>query len=631
MTAEFGVFFLVLALVVSLLQSTYFLPIVAMQQMLARVMRPAAYLQNLCIALALAVLIVLRLNSDFSVENVVAHSNLSLPTLYKVAGTWGNHEGSMLLWVFVLSLFGALLPSSKLQNYTLAAQSALCAGFLSFILFTSNPFARRFPPTIDGEALNPMLQDMALSIHPPLLYLGYVGFSIVFSLAVASLILGKADREFAQLVHPWIMASWSALTIGIGLGSWWAYRELGWGGWWFWDPVENASLLPWLSATALFHSNIVLKKRGQFAHWVLLLAIITFGLSLLGTFLVRSGAITSVHSFASDPKRGIFILVYMLVSIGGALFLYSIRSHKITNEGDEQIVPTSREGLIIINNLFILTACSAVLLGTLYPMFAEIFGGEKLTVGAPYFEATFAPLMAIPLIFAAVTPFVTWKVSSLKLALRSMLPALLAVIATAILLVAIGGIGEKTISAIAGFGLVAWLTVGSVSWLLRAGKKRAKYAVFLGHIGAAVFVAGVVASSLYNSETQGLLMVGDKLNIVGYSVKYDGISDEKGENFTAKRANLVVANQAGEEIVRLFPEYRTYAIRGSSTSETAIYSTFAGDLYSASGETSAEGKTPIRLYYKPMIYLIWLGFVLVCSSGIVSLARINYKKTGQKI
>lgn len=636
MTAEFGVFFLILALLTALLQSAYLLPFTGFRTLLCRVFPIASFLQNSCIALALITLITLRLDSDFSVVNVIKHSNLALPTLYKIAGAWGNHEGSMLLWVFVLSLFGMLLGSMGLGlgaskdntstqnlepstlNFAIATQSALCAGLLAFILFTSNPFDRQFPPTIDGEALNPLLQDMALSIHPPLLYLGYVGFSIVFSLAVAGLITGKVDRAWAEIAHPWIMASWGALTLGIGLGSWWAYRELGWGGWWFWDPVENASLMPWLAGTALFHSNIVLKKRGLLAPWVLLISIITFGLSLLGTFLVRSGAITSVHSFASDPERGIYILGYMVISIGGALLLYAVRGGKIANENDEQILPTSREGLIIINNLFILTACVSVFLGTLYPMFAEIFADEKLTVGAPFFEATFAPLMAIPLIFAAITPFVAWKKANLRTALRSLTPSLLAVFAVVILMLAF--FEGKIMAGIMGFGLSVWLAVGSISWLINSGGKHGKYSVFLGHIGAALMVAGITASTAYKSETEGLLSPNQSLKIAGYEVIFKGISDNENDNFLAKRAEILVKNKSGAEITTLQPEYRTYKIRGSNTSETAIYSSVYGDLYSAIGETK-NGKTAIRLYFKPMIYLLWLGFMIISASGIINIMK----------
>lgn len=629
MTAEFGVFFLVLALLVSLLQSAYLLPFYSVKLVVSRVIPVGAWLQAFCIAAALAALVTLRLDSDFSVVNVVSNSNLSLPTLYKIVGAWGNHEGSMLLWMFVLALFGALLLNSreKVKLYAAAIQSLLCAGFLAFILYTSNPFERIFPPMTDGKTLNPLLQDIGLAIHPPLLYLGYVGFSIVFSLAVAALIMGRADRAWAQIAHPWIMASWSALTLGIGLGSWWAYRELGWGGWWFWDPVENASLLPWLSGTALLHSNIVLKKRGLLAQWVILLSIVTFALSLLGTFLVRSGAITSVHSFANDPQRGIFILAYISITVGSALFLYSLRGGKIQNS-NEKMLPISREGMIVINNLFILSACATVLLGTLYPMFAELTSGERITVGAPFFQATFVPLMAMPLVFAALTPFMAWKKASLLATIRAVRPALLATIAAIFIVLAFAQ--SKIISAVCGFGLATWLATGSVQWLISARGKRGKYAVFLGHIGAAFMVVGITASGLWKEEVQKQVSQGESLEIAGYNVFYIEKTDIIGDNFTANRAHLKVIDKSGnyeKDVADLFPEYRTYSISDSNTSETAIYYSLTGDLYSVIGETSPDGKIAIRLYFQPMINLIWLGFVLMASGGIVSIysARVLHK------
>ena len=657
MIAEFGVFFLVMSFLIAVVQSLYLFPIRSVQNILGRISPIASWLQALSICLALATLMILRLDSDFSVVNVINNSNLSLPTLYKIAGTWGNHEGSMLLWVLVLAFFGALLAgrchtcegrylkdshlrgNDNIVNYATAMQSSLSAGFLAFILWTSNPFARQFPPPTDGQALNPLLQDMGLAIHPPLLYLGYVGFSIVFSLAVSALICGKADRVWAEIAHKWILVSWSSLTLGIGLGSWWAYRELGWGGWWFWDPVENASLLPWIAGTALLHSNIVLKKRGLLASWVVLLSIITFALSLLGTFLVRSGAITSVHSFASDPARGTFILAYIFVTVGGALLLYSIRGATITN--DKKMLPASREGLIIINNLFLLSACATVLIGTLYPIFIEISGGEKITVGSPYFQATFVPLMALPLIFAAITPFMAWKKASITVSLRAMRPALFATIAAIFVVIAIAK--TQVISAICGFGLAVWLMVGSIQWLIKSKGKSGKYSVFLGHIGAGIMVLGITASGLWKEEKQGLLAPNDFLTIAGYNVYYKGISDITGENYSAKRAELVVqimptvlastkstSHDYGiKTITTLFPEYRTYAIRGSNTSEADILSSVYGDLYSVIGETNSDGKTAIRLYFQPLINFVWLGFIVMAFAGIFSL--INFGKKSQTI
>ena len=630
MTAEAGVFFLIMALLVSLLQSSYLLPVPVFRKVFISIAPLCAWLQSLCITAALAILATLRLDSDFSVKNVVEHSNLSLPTIYKLAGTWGNHEGSMLLWVFVLALFGALLANNKNQIniYATSVQSLLCAGFLLFILFTSNPFSRIFPPTTDGQALNPLLQDIGLVLHPPLLYLGYVGFSIVFSLAVAALIQGRADKIWASAVHPWIIASWSALTLGIGLGSWWAYRELGWGGWWFWDPVENASLLPWLSGTALLHSNIVLKKRNMLAQWVILLSIITFGLSLLGTFLVRSGAITSVHSFASDPERGIFILAYIVVTIGGALFLYALRGGMIASE--KRMLPLSREGLIVINNLFILSACATVLLGTLYPIFAELISNDKITVGAPYFQVSFLPLMAIPLIFTGLTPFMAWKKASLNRALKAASPAILATLAAVFLVLAFAK--SEIISALCGFALAAWLAAASIKWLLNSHSRHGRYGVFLGHIGAAFIVVGITASGLWKEELQLLVKNGDATFFAGYNILYENSTDIAGENYTAKRAEILVSSKDNKPLTRLFPEYRNYPVGNNTTSEVDIYNAVSGDLYSVIGDATKDGRTSLRLYFQPMINFIWLGFVLMALGGITTFSNNrNYKNNKWKI
>ncbi len=633
MTAEFGVFFLIMSLLVSLLQSSYLVPSANMRLLIGRVMPSLSWLSAAGIALSMVVLITLRLDSDFSVVNVIEHSNLSLPVLYKIAGTWGNHEGSMLLWVLVLSLFGALLAGSlsgsrysELGNNAVAVQSVLCAGFLAFILDTSNPFKRVFPPLVDGKALNSLLQDMGLVMHPPLLYLGYVGFSIVFSLAVAALLQGKADKDWAQIAHPWILLSWSSLTLGIGLGSWWAYRELGWGGWWFWDPVENASLLPWLAGTALLHSNIVLKKRGLLPQWVILLSIITFALSLLGTFLVRSGAITSVHSFASDPARGVFILAYIFISVGGALFLYAVRGGKIESHG--YMRQLSREGFILINNLFILSACATVLLGTLYPMFAEISGGDKITVGAPFFEATFIPIMAISLFFAAFTPFIAWKKASVISAANAARPALMAVFVAVLLVLAF--VRRDLAAAICGIGLATWIAAGSLWWLIKAKGKHGKYPVFFGHIGAAFMVFAITTSGLWKEEVQNTLKIGDSISIAGYNLTYKNISDLDGGNYQAKQASLLVMDKNNKPITTLQPEYRKYNITESATSEADIYYSISGDLYAVIGETMADGKTAIRIYFQPMINLLWLGFVLMAVGGIMgffSRKTIEHLKT----
>lgn len=620
MTAELGVIFLIVALLTSAFQSCYLHP--KLRPYITPCMQSASWLQGLAITLALTVLITLRLNNDFSVTNVIAHSNLSLPVLYKITGAWGNHEGSMLLWAWVVAIFGLTLLTRErddtMVNTAGAIQAALCAGVLAFILFTSNPFARSFPPMTDGQMLNPILQDIALAIHPPLLYLGYVGFSVVFSLAVAAMLKPIALREWAVRAHPWILAAWSALTLGIGLGSWWAYRELGWGGWWFWDPVENASLLPWLSGTALLHSNIALKKRGVLGSWVLLLAIITFGLSLIGTFLVRSGALTSVHSFVSDPLRGLFILAYIVITIGGALALYALRSGRM--ETQEAFTPASREGMIVINNLFLLTACATVLLGTLYPLLAEWLQDSKLTVGPPYFNKTFLPLMAIPLMVTGFALYVPWKQTNWQQSARRARPALLAAFAVAIIAAAMTR--SDMVFAAFGFSLAAWVGASSLHWLIQHKHAQSRYSVFLGHFGAALMVAGITGVGLWKSDTELWMNPGAKTDFAGYSVIYTNDRFHEEHGYKAHSAELRLEDRRGNVIATLIPEYRRYGIRAITTSEAAIVATGFRDIVAVIGETSDDGKrTAVRLYSVPMIRFIWAGFVLMALGGIVGVAR----------
>ncbi|MDE3015997.1 MAG: heme lyase CcmF/NrfE family subunit [Pseudomonadota bacterium] len=615
MTAELGVFFLIVALFSATLQAMFLLPLPRLRPLVVPCLKSAAWLQALCITLAGATLILLRVDSDFSVLNVAQDSNLTLPLLYKIAGAWGNHEGSMLLWIWVLAMFGSALA---LREYFTASaiQATMGAGFLLFILCTSNPFLRIFPPPADGEALNPLLQDMGLAMHPPLLYLGYVGFGAVFSLAVAGLLQKNIDRRWAAVAHPWILAAWSALTLGIGLGSWWAYRVLGWGGFWFWDPVENVSLLPWLSGTALLHANMVLKKRGQLASWVALLSIVTFGLSMIGTFLVRSGVLTSVHSFASDPTRGLFILGYVTLIIGSALLLFSFRG------GDESagktILPISREGMIVANNLFLLTACATVLLGTVYPMFAEWLAGERLSVGPPYFNATFLPLMLPPLLLAGLAPYMPWEKASLRLACKRALPACLAGLAAALLALAMA----KTDVALAalGLGMATWLAAASVEWLKRG---RAAFPGGLAHLGAAVLLAGITGMGLWQQQREGWLREGDSLDVAGYHVTYRKSSATDAPNYQGKRA---IFDVTGNSTATLFPEYRTYNIRGTATSIAAVHHGLTGDLYLVIGETSTNGRTAVRAYVNPMIGLIWAGCVLMALGGLAAIILRRRRK-----
>jgi cytochrome c-type biogenesis protein CcmF len=620
MTAEVGLFFLILAFATSLLQAFCLIP--RCRIYIGASLIPAAWLQAFCITLSLATLTILRLQSDFSVVNVVAHSNHTLPLLYKIAGTWGNHEGSMLLWAWVLAMFGAILAMyhpkdvSELAYKAVSIQAIISLGTLAFILFTSNPFERVFPPMPDGEALNPLLQDIALSMHPPLLYLGYVGFSIVFSLAVAAMLQGQIGRAWAYAAHPWILASWSALTLGIGLGSWWAYRVLGWGGFWFWDPVENASLLPWLSGTALLHANIVLKKRGMLAQWVLLLAIITFGMSLLGTFLVRSGVLISVHSFASDPGRGFFILIYIILLLGSALTLFAWRGGKMAS--GEAMLPLSREGMIVINNLFLLTACATILLGTLYPMFSEWLSGYTLTVGPPYFNRTALPLLAVPLIFAGLTPFMPWKKAGLKQAVRQSFPALLAALSVWLFILAVTE--RETLLAAAGIGLAVWLAGASLYWLITRGRNTQHIAVCVAHIGAACMVAGITGAGLWKQDKELHMAIGDTVRIAGYELTLSDVTPSSMPNYQQIQARFHVDNSQGR--TTLTPEYRMYAIRNSGSSIASIHPTLMGDLYAVIGEPRATSHTiPVRLYYNPMICLLWAGFVLMALGGVIAMIK----------
>jgi cytochrome c-type biogenesis protein CcmF len=644
MTAELGVFLLAAACMTCLFQAAALLPFTHMQSHIRRCLFPAAWLQSLCVTLAFALLIVLRLANDFSVANVAAHSNVHLPTLYKIVGAWGNHEGSMLLFIWVLAAYGLALaaqsPLSRLRGRvregaengwerelifrTIAIQSLLCASFLVFILFTSNPFTRLFPPAADGEALNPLLQDIALAMHPPLLYVGYVGFSLVFSLAVAALLVPSQApmQRWAQFAHPWILAAWSALTLGIGLGSWWAYRELGWGGWWAWDPVENASLLPWLSGTALLHANIVLKKRGLLGQWVILLAIVTFGLSLLGTFLVRSGALTSVHSFATDPMRGMLILGYMAAMIGGALLLFALRGGRRASV--EKVLPLSREGMVVINNMFVLSACATVLLGTIYPLLIEWANGSKLTVGPAFFNATFLPLMALPLLFAGLAPLMPWKNASMRQALFKAQSALLAACAAMLLVLAVAK--TKLVFAAMGFGLAAWLAASSLQWLLGArGKGRA--AVFAGHLGVAILVAGITGAGLWKVEVEKSLAVGEKIDVARFTVLYEKTMQEHSPNYDARIGYFSLHDAQGKKIATLMPEFRRYNIGGTSTSEAALYSTVFYDVYGVIGDASVDGiYTSARFYYIPLIGFIWLGCAMIGTSGVIAILSARRKR-----
>jgi len=643
MIAEIGHFALVLALVVTLVQAT--LPLIgAARQDPAWIAlaRPAALGQFLLIGVSFAALTHAYLTSDFSVLNVAENSHSAKPLLYKISGVWGNHEGSMLLWVLILALFGAAvavmggnLPAG-FRARVLAVQAMIALGFLLFILFTSNPFNRLVPPPLDGRGLNPLLQDPGLAFHPPFLYLGYVGFSMAFSFAVAALIEGRVDAAWARWVRPWTLVAWCFLTVGISMGSWWAYYELGWGGWWFWDPVENASFMPWLSGTALLHSAIVAEKRDTLKSWTILLAILTFSLSLLGTFLVRSGVLTSVHAFATDPERGVFILAFLLLVVGGSLTLYAVRAPGLKAGGLFQ--PVSREGALVLNNLLLASACATVFLGTLYPLFLDALTGEKVSVGPPYFNATFGPLM-LPLIAAMVVgPMLPWKRGDLAGALGRLKFAAFCAIAAMLAVAAFQWRGPWL--AIPVFGLGVWAIVGAlVEWAERirlfrapAGESlsraihlpRAAWGMTLAHAGIGVTLLGVVGTSAWEVEKLQIMRPGESVDVAGYHFVFEGVRNLRGPNYTAVEGTFRVSRD-GRELAVLTPETRTYPTPPMQTTEAAIRPRPSGDIYAVVGEPNGQGGWATRLYHKPLVHWIWVGTLIMVAGGLVSLTDRRHR------
>ncbi|RKF12288.1 heme lyase CcmF/NrfE family subunit [Roseovarius spongiae] len=643
MIPEIGQFALALALAIALVQSV--LPILGASRgdlVWMRSARTSALAQLLFIGIAFAALMRSFMVSDFTVANVVENSHSLKPMLFKIAGTWGSHEGSLLLWVLILAAFGAgvaLLGTNipdALKARTLSVQAWISTGFLSFLLLTSNPFERVFPPPPDGNDLNPLLQDVGLAMHPPLLYFGYVGFSIVFSFAVAALLEGRVDAAWARWVRPWTLAAWMSLTAGIALGSWWAYYELGWGGWWFWDPVENVSFMPWLLGTALLHSAIVTEKRDAFKSWTILLAILTFSLSLLGTFIVRSGLLTSVHAFAVDPERGLYILGLLGLSIGGSLALYAWRAPSM--EGGGLFAPISREGGLLINNLLLVVATGTVLVGTLYPLFTEALADQKISVGPPFFNASFIPIMLPLLAIMAVGPLLSWKRADLKgvfqrlrfVALMSGLAAL------AVWYLTEGGPALAYLS----IAIATWLLLATLrEWATRIrlfdvpfaqavrrarNLPRAAHGMTLAHAGLAVAVFGFVGSSAWKSEKIVFVQSGAVTEIAGFDVRFDGVQRVQGPNYVADRGTLVVTRD-GAPVTTLYPERRFYPVAQSTTTESAIRSTLAGDLYASLAEPAAEGAAQsgawtLRILYEPLVNFIWIGAALLVLGGGLSLS-----------
>jgi len=641
MITEFGHLALILAFCVALVQAT--VPMLGAARAhpgWMAVGRNTALEQFALVAVAMAALMHAYITSDFSVINVVQNSHTDKPLLYKVTGVWGNHEGSMLLWIFMLSLCGAALAlfsgnlPPDLRARVLAVQGMISAGFLIFILLTSNPFLRVWPPAANGQGLNPVLQDPGLAFHPPFLYLGYVGFSVAFSFAVAALIEGRVDAAWARWVRPWSLASWCFLTVGIAMGSWWSYYTLGWGGWWFWDPVENASFMPWLVGTALIHSAIVVERRDTLKSWTILLAIVTFSLSLVGTFLVRSGVLSSVHAFAVDPLRGSFILLLLIVAIGGSLTLYAIRAPSL--KGGGLFAPVSREGALLLNNV-LLTACAAtVFLGTLYPLFLDAVGGAKVSVGPPFFDRTFAPMMVPVLIAMAVGPMLSWKRGDLLGALQRLWIAfaVAAVFTLGTLYMLYGG----PVLAVFGMGLAVWTGMGvatefaerirllripvAESFRRAINLPRAAIGMSLAHLGMAISVIGISASA-FEQEYLAIVPVGGDFTLAGYQFHFDKVENLQGPNYVANDATIEVRHN-GSLIDVMHPERRFFALQDQTTAVTAIRTNPIADLYVALGDPSDKGWT-IRAYWKPLISWIWGGALVMAFGGVVSLSDRRWR------
>ncbi|MCK1679730.1 heme lyase CcmF/NrfE family subunit [Bradyrhizobium sp. 147] len=638
MIAESGHYALVLALGLALIQSV--VPLIGARlhdTALMNVARSTALAQLLFVGASFMALVMLHVNSDFSVANVYENSHSMKPLLYKITGVWGNHEGSMLLWVSILALFGGLvaafgnnLPLS-LRAHVLSVQAWIASAFYLFILMTSNPFLRITSPPLEGRDLNPVLQDIGLAVHPPMLYLGYVGFSISFSFAIAALMEGRIDAAWARWVRPWTLVAWIFLTLGIAMGSYWAYYELGWGGWWFWDPVENASLMPWLAGTALLHSALVMEKRNALKVWTILLSILTFSLSLLGTFLVRSGVITSVHAFATDPTRGVFILLILCLFIGGSLALFAGRATSFKQGG--LFAPISREGALVLNNLLLTVACAVVLFGTLYPLAMEMLADFKMSVGAPFYNLTFAPLFALLLFAVPFGPMLAWKRGDLLGVTQRLLAAGVA----SLVAIAVAWAWARGGSALAplAIGLGVFVIAGAVTDIVERtglvrlpfatvlnrarGLPRSAWGTTLAHAGLGVALIGIVCETTWNSEYIATMKQSDVAHVAGYDVKLEGLFQRQGPNYREMIAEFNVSRD-GETLSMMTPSKRSFTTRGSSTTEAALLTRGASQLYVSLGDATAEGAIAVRIYYKPMVLLIWWGPVLMAFGGVLSLS-----------
>lgn len=642
MIGEIGHFCLIVALMLALAQGI--LPLVGAQKGRAAwmaVAQPAAQGQFLFVAIAYVLLTTAFVNNDFSMLVVAQHSNSQLPTPYRIAAVWGGHEGSMLMWVLMLCLWGVAvsifsqrLPSAFVAR-VLGVMGLLGTGFLSFLLFTSNPFARLLPAAAEGRDLNPLLQDPGMVIHPPMLYMGYVGFSVAFAFAIAALLTGRLDATWARWSRPWTTVAWMFLTLGIAIGSWWAYYELGWGGWWFWDPVENASFLPWLVGTGLIHSLAVTEKRGAFRSWTVLLAIFAFSFSLLGTFLVRSGVLTSVHAFATDPKRGVFILVFLVAVVGSSLMLFAARAPKVGLGGRFSAV--SRESMLLANNVLFSVAAASVMLGTLYPLLLDALELGKISVGPPYFETVFVPLMAPAVFLMGIGPLTRWKEASVPELARRLRWALgAAVLATIVSLVA-GG------SLLSSFGvlLAFWVAGTTVLALLERTRNlkgpflqrlaqvkrvlpRGEWGMLLAHFGVGVFIFGVTMVKTWEAEKDVKMQPGESATLGGYTFRMESIGEYTGPNYLALRAAVKIT-RGDREVTTLYPEKRMYTAQGMPMTEAGIAAGFTRDLYVSIGENLGGEAFAVRLQVKPFIDWIWGGAFLMAMGGLLAATDRRYR------
>ena len=644
MITEIGHFSLIFAFVLSLCQSLA--PIYAGRKsidVIHNVTIRLAILNAIFVLISFSCLVWAFIVSDFSVALVAEHSHSSKPLIYKISGSWGNHEGSLLMWIVILSVFGAGLALTQKtmgllqKSATLGVQGVISAAFIAFSLFTSNPFERLSVPALNGNGLNPVLQDIGLALHPPTLYVGYVGLSLAFSFAVAGLITNSVDRNWARYMRVWVQIAWCALTLGIGLGSWWAYYELGWGGWWFWDPVENASLMPWLVATALLHSVIVVEQRDLLKSWTVLLAITGFSLSLLGTFIVRSGLLTSVHSFASDPTRGLFILGILIFSIGPPLLLFAIQGPKIKTNGYLHLL--SRETGLVINNFLLICASIIVLIGTFYPIALEIATGMKITVGPPYFEATFNPIMALLVVMMGIGPFLVWK--------RGILPKsnqiwIVAIAGTAVIsAISFWASPELSISALAGIATAGWLGITILCDIFVKIQKlnrnsdfwphilHLQWGMWIAHFGIVIFLVGALGDGIYKTESVARMHIGDKISLGSDSAVLQDISTRNGRNYEALVATLKLADSDNKQIGMLYPEKRIYPVERQTTTEAAIRQTVTADYYAVLGDGNRADGYTVRLYHKPFVSWIWIGVIMMASGVATSIIiqRLKPKHT----